>query len=86
MTAAHRCLRPNNKPPSSATSTTPDELINRYISASKKRLIALLEEQRQAVIHQAVTNGLAPDVQTKPGEIPWLENVPKHWIYDGSAS
>ena len=55
-----------------------DELINRYISA-KERLIALLEEQRQAVIHQAVTRGLDPDVQTKPGEIPWLENIPKHW-------
>ena len=55
-----------------------DDLINRYIGA-KERLIALLKEQRQAVIHQAVTNGLAPDVQTKPGEIPWLENVPKHW-------
>ena len=55
-----------------------DELINRYISA-KERLIALLEEQRQAVIHQAVTRGLDSDVQTKPGEIPWLENIPKHW-------
>ena len=55
-----------------------DELISRYISA-KERLIALLEEQRQAVIHQAVTCGLDPDVQTKPGEIPWLENIPKHW-------
>ena len=36
-----------------------DEIINRYISA-KERLIALLEEQRQAVIHQAVTRGLRP--------------------------
>ena len=42
-----------------------DELINRYI-ATKERLIALLEEQRQAVIHQAVTRGLDSDVQTKP--------------------
>ena len=55
-----------------------DELINRYISA-KEQLIALMEEQRQAVIHQAVTRGLDSDVQTKPGEIPWLENIPKHW-------
>ena len=55
-----------------------DELISRYISA-KERLITLLEEQRQAVIHQAVTRGLDSDVQTKPGEIPWLENIPKHW-------
>ena len=36
-----------------------DELINRYISA-KERLITLLEEQRQAVIHQAVTKGARP--------------------------
>ena len=55
-----------------------DELINRYIGA-KERLIALMREQRQAVIHQAVTRGLDPDVHTKPGEIPWLENIPKHW-------
>ena len=42
-----------------------DELISRYISA-KERLIALLEEQRQAVIHQAVTRGLDPNVKLKP--------------------
>ena len=43
-----------------------DELINRYISA-KERLIALLEEHRQAVIHQAVTRGLDPNVKpSKP--------------------
>ena len=42
-----------------------DELIVRYISA-KERLIALLEEQRQAVINQAVTRGLDPKVKMKP--------------------
>ena len=41
-----------------------DELINRYISA-KERLIALLEEQRQAVIHQAVTRGTRPERATE---------------------
>ena len=41
-----------------------DELINRYISA-KERLIALLEEQRQAVIHQAVTRGIDPKVNLR---------------------
>ena len=55
-----------------------DELINRYISA-KERLIALLEEQRQAVIHQAVTRGLDPNVQLKPSAIPWIGDVPAHW-------
>ena len=55
-----------------------DELINRYISA-KERLIALLEEQHQAVIHQAVTRGLDPSIATKPSGVPWLGDVPEHW-------
>ena len=54
------------------------ELINRYISA-KERLIALLEEQRQAVIHEAVTRGLDLNVQLKPSDIPWIGDVPAHW-------
>ena len=55
-----------------------DELINRYISA-KERLIALLEEQRQAFIHQAVTSGLDPNVPTKSSGIPWVGDVPQNW-------
>ena len=55
-----------------------DELINHYISA-KERLIALLEEQRQAVIHQAVTRGLHPNVSLTPSGIPSLGDVPVHW-------
>ena len=55
-----------------------DELINRYISA-KERLIALLEEQRQAVIHQAIARGLDPDVKLKDSGVEWLGEVPEHW-------
>ena len=55
-----------------------DELINRYIGA-KERLIALLEEQRQAVIHQAVTRGLNSQVRSKSSDIRWLGDVPEHW-------
>ena len=55
-----------------------DEIINRYISA-KERLIALLEEQRQAVIHQAVTRGLDPDVKMKDSHVEWLGEVPERW-------
>ena len=42
-----------------------DQRIRAYVSA-KERLIALLEEERQAVIHQAVTRGLDPNVKLKP--------------------
>ena len=55
-----------------------DEQIHRYI-ASKERLIALLEEQRQALVHQAVTRGLDPSVRLKPSGVEWLGDVPEHW-------
>jgi type I restriction enzyme S subunit len=45
----------------------------------KERLIALLEEKRQAVISHAVTRGLDPAVPLKDSGVPWLGMVPKHW-------
>ena len=55
-----------------------DQRIREYVSA-KERLIALLEEERQAVIHQAVTRGLDPNVRLKPSGVEWLGDMPKHW-------
>ena len=55
-----------------------DEQIQRYI-AGKERLIALLEEERQALVHQAVTRGLDPSVRLKPSRMEWLGDVPEHW-------
>lgn len=46
---------------------------------AKQRLIKLLEEQKQAIIHRAVTRGLDPNVRLKPSGIPWLGDVPEHW-------
>ena len=48
-----------------------DRRISRYIRA-KQRLIALLEEEKQAIIHRAVTRGLDPDVPLKPSGVEWL--------------
>ena len=60
-----------------------DRRIQRYIRI-KQKLIALLEEQQQAIIHQAVTGQI--DVRTgqpysayKPSGAKWLGNVPTHW-------
>ncbi len=55
-----------------------DEQIQRYIAA-KERLTALLEEQRQALVHQAVTRGLDPGVRLKPSGVEWMGDVPEHW-------
>ena len=55
-----------------------DDSIRRGISA-KERLIELLTEQRQAVIHRAVTRGLDPNVRFKDSGVEWLGEVPEHW-------
>jgi type I restriction enzyme, S subunit len=52
--------------------------INRYIRA-KRKLISLLNEQKQAIIQRAVTRGLDPDVPSKPTNISWLGDIPVHW-------
>ena len=60
-----------------------DRRIRRYIRA-KQKLIALLEEQKQAVIHEAVTGKI--DVRTgrtypayRDSGMEWLRTVPAHW-------
>ena len=52
--------------------------IERAIRA-KRKLIGLLNEQKQAIIHRAVTRGLDPNVKLKPSGIPWLGDIPEHW-------
>jgi type I restriction enzyme S subunit len=51
-----------------------DDLIER-----KKLLIDLLKEERTAVINQAVTKGLDPNVTMKNSGIEWLGEIPEHW-------
>jgi type I restriction enzyme S subunit len=51
-----------------------DELI-----ADKKRLLELYEEEKTALINQAVTKGLDPDVPMKDSGIEWLGEIPEHW-------
>ena len=46
---------------------------------AKRKVIALLKEQKQAIIHRAVTRGLDPSVPLKPSGIPWLGDIPQHW-------
>ena len=46
---------------------------------AKRKVIALLNEQKQAIIHRAVTRGLDPTVPLTPSGIPWLGDIPQHW-------
>ena len=53
-----------------------DRRIRHHIRA-KQKLIKLLEEQKQAIIHRAVTRGLDPSVRLKPSGVEWLGEVPR---------
>ncbi len=46
---------------------------------AKRKVITLLNEQKQVIIHRAVTRGLDPSVPLKPSGIPWLGDIPQHW-------
>lgn len=52
--------------------------LNKLINAKKKE-IALLEEQKQALISQAVTKGLDPHAPLKDSGIDYIGYIPKHW-------
>lgn len=54
------------------------EQIDKLI-AGKRRLIALLKEERSAVINNAVTRGINPHAKLKPSGIDWLGEIPEHW-------
>jgi type I restriction enzyme, S subunit len=58
--------------------TYADRRIRRYIRA-KQTLVKLLEEQKKAIIHRAVTRGLDSNVRFKPSGVEWLGDVPEHW-------
>jgi len=51
-----------------------DELI-----AQKERLLELYEEEKTAIINQAVTKGIDPDVKLKDSGIGWLGEIPEGW-------
>lgn len=47
--------------------------------AKKEQLLALYEEEKTAIINQAVTKGINHDVKMKDSGIDWLGEIPEHW-------
>lgn len=45
----------------------------------QEQLLALLAEKRQALITQAVTKGLDPNVPMKDSGVEWIGSIPSHW-------
>jgi type I restriction enzyme S subunit len=46
----------------------------------RRRQMALLKEQRAALIQQTVTRGLNPNAPMKDSGLPWLGEIPAHWL------
>jgi len=57
-----------------AKTTKIDEAI-----AIKEQQIALLNERKQILIQQAVTQGLDPTVPMKDSGVEWIGKIPEHW-------
>lgn len=55
-----------------------DRKIQGYIHA-KHKLIKLLEEQKQAIIHRAITRGLNLDAPLKLSDVGGAKEIPAHW-------
>lgn len=45
----------------------------------KRKLIELLNEQKQTIINHAVTRGINPNVKMKPSGIDWVGDIPERW-------
>ncbi len=58
-----------------------DSAIDRLERATraKRKVIALLKEQQQGIIRQAISRGLDSSVPLKPSSIPCLDQIPQHW-------
>lgn len=53
-------------------------LIDSLIEKTERK-IALLKEKRTALINQAVTKGLDPNVKMKNSGVEWIGEIPEHW-------
>lgn len=49
------------------------------IIATQERRIALLNELKQSIITEAVTNGINPEVPLRDTGIDWIGQIPEHW-------
>jgi type I restriction enzyme S subunit len=46
---------------------------------AKRKIIALLEEEKRAIIQRAVTKGIDPNAKMKDSGVPWIGEIPEGW-------
>ena len=57
---------------------TMERRVSRFVR-NRRRLIDVLNEQKQTIINRAVTRGLNPNVPFQTTGVAWLGDIPKHW-------
>ncbi|MBC8385757.1 MAG: restriction endonuclease subunit S, partial [Candidatus Cloacimonetes bacterium] len=45
----------------------------------KEKLLKLYDEEKTAIINEAVTKGINPNVKMKDSGVEWLGEIPEHW-------
>jgi len=50
-----------------------------HLIAEKRQLVKLYQEEKTAIINQAVTKGINPNAVLKDSGIEWLGDIPEHW-------
>lgn len=50
-----------------------------HLIEEKKQLVLLYQEEKTAIINQAVTKGVNSEVKLKDSGIEWLGDIPEHW-------
>ncbi|MGB7070531.1 MAG: restriction endonuclease subunit S [Pyrinomonadaceae bacterium] len=70
-----------SQPEQTAIATYLDEETEQIdkLVANKQKLIALLKEERTAIINHAITKGIDPSAELKRSGLDWLDNIPEHW-------
>lgn len=49
------------------------------ILSNKKKIVSLIDEEKQTVIQKIITTGIYEDVELKETGVPWLGRIPKNW-------
>jgi len=73
------CYPPSEEQTCIADYLDANALLVRNFIRNRRRLIAVLNEQKQAIINKAVIRGLHPGVPLKSSRIGWLGLIPQHW-------
>ncbi|RJP82586.1 MAG: restriction endonuclease subunit S [Desulfobacteraceae bacterium] len=82
MTRLKKVILPHPPPEEQTAIVIYLDYVNRRVRKlvkSKRKLIALLTEQKKIIVHHVVTRGLDPDVHLKDSGIEWFGKVPEHW-------